>query len=490
MIKLKNIFEKEEFKVIVQKAVSHSLNGKNLNSILQTNELKKALKSGTFQPEDLAEHPYIAEIILAEDYLDQVENPSSVASILVEAIKQSSIDHALQLGRFIFASKFASAVHPIVNYKIQIALASRLGSIRYLELYDSQLTSQTVLPSFDALDGLDAASHLSYFTQVFSKVASNRSNDISTFHNSNYQETEHLVKSTMAETPVEVALNLVRQAAEDHSLVPELEKIMDKYFGVLSSHNMRNISELNTVLLVNKELVIEYFFMLKRRVSFADRAIYFDFGSIKKLIEAHSRADPTLKLVFQMAVKEVINKDKSSSSETYGFDFKLMPEETMKLVARISPESQKRNDPLVAKLAGYFAAKSNSVACIAHMVIHQMIPKKALNSAYDTLATDIVKNNPPPKIDSILKKLQAEMKVESMSEYGSAIDGVVIPILTGNFEKAWKSAYNLFILPGQQETMTNILLEFLDQQYRSLMVRPDNVLVPNARLREQYPTFT
>lgn len=474
-------FDNNQIRAIIESIQSSRV--AQLKEVANNAEYSKLLRSGELTADHLNQQPLLAEIILADDYIEKANNKVGVASLLAQAIKSATPETAHELVGIVMRSTFFNHVSPAVAIRLHTLFHQKIGTGKYLELYDSLLGSQTSMVAIPAMESLDDFSYIEKFAHLFQKLAQNRSSSTGSFHNSNYEESKTVLRSTMSKSIHEVALNLVRKAAEDPHRLPEVERVLDKFFSVLTHANIKLVSEVGEDVLVSKQLVIEYFFLLKCQASYSDKAIYFDLSSIKKLLELDFKSTSTVKLILQMAAKELLNSGKSRHELTLGYEYRLMPEETLRLIGSIGTDSS-RDDKLSGFLGGYFAIKSKSIEAISHLEVCHKLPKQLAPEAFDVLAYYIVKNNPPKKLEGILKRLQATMKLEGLSEFGSALQNIVVPLMNQNFEKAWTTAYNMFILPGQRDIMTNLILEMLDDQHKAYHMKADLSYVPNLRLRE------
>jgi hypothetical protein len=474
-------FEKTQFRNIVD-GIQSSRIGK-LKEIAGNEEYFNLLLSCQLTATHLAEHPILAEIILAEAYIDKVIDKVGVASLLAKAIRTATAEKAHDLVGVVMRSSFFNLVSPAVAIRLHSIFYEAIGSSRYFDLYDSLINSTTTIPSMAALESLDDYAYMEKVTHVYQKVAQNRASSVGNFANTNYDESKLVLKSTMSKRIHEVALKLVRKVAQDPHRLPEVERVMDKFFSLLTYGNIKLIGEITEDVLVSKQLIIEYFFLLKSRPCFSDKAIYLDSSSMKKLVELNFKSHNTIKLILLMASKDVLSSGKSKHELTLGFEYRLMPEETLKVIAAIGFDSSKE-DKFCSFLGGYFAIKSKSIEAISYIEASSKLPRSMAPEAFDIIAQHVLKNNPPNKVDTILKRLQGKLRLENLSEFGSAIENIVVPILSQNFEKAWSTAYNMFILPGQKDTMTNLILEMLDEQHRSYNMKADLSYVPNLRLRE------
>lgn len=450
-----------------------------------------SLSTGSLEPSHLLACPLLFSVATSTEYLGQVDGDElwKVAAWAIAALNQSNkIIETESLSSTILCSAAQTRLPPAASVRLHAALCAALGSATYLRLYNDNAEKQMLMPAAQALEANDDLSYLRSFSYYHERVSRFRAKELGNFEQSAMEEAQESQLSTMSKTPKDVAKKLLNQAIEDPTLVSEVEQVINEYFKRLHNNNLRNSDEFRLETLLDSELVIDYFFKLKQRISYSEKAIYLDLKSITNFLKFCRRGhDKSGTLMGLFAVKKIIDSGKSTDSVTEGFVYKMLPDEVRILAeAHFSIEQSKQyNAPSL--LIGYLAAQAEVIEVLCHLVLNNQLNEKLSNLAYDTLARHVVLNNPPKSLDSILRKLRENIGMgNSLTDFGMILEGVIVPILNNNFEKAWKTAYSSIVLPAQKELMTELLLEMLQRHYDSQHMKPAGDILKNERLKATY----
>jgi hypothetical protein len=306
-----------------------------------------------------------------------------------------------------------------------------------------------------------AFQNLQDFSLALNKVAATREADPTLPNLKQSSATKHITDKMPPGGVAAIALKLVKQAKENPSQAASISETLDLYFLSLNHKNLRHAQELTIGSLVTEELVLEYFFKLGERVSYSEKSIYLNFSSLLKLVEFYSATSQSMKVVVQKAVQSFVNEEYSTEEETKKFNYKLSEEQMLRLIEIL--DTNKTADMIISQLAGYFAAVSGSIPAISFMVRNHNLSDTAKRVAFEHLAVELIKTDKsnPKELNGLMSKLRTVTKVNSLSEFSLLIENVVIPVLLKDYSKAWNSAYNSLILPGQKSLISNLFIDML-----------------------------
>ena len=73
----------------------------------------------------------------------------------------------------------------------------------------------------------------------------------------------------------------------------------------------------------------------------------------------------------------------------------------------------------------------------------------------------------------------------TLTDFGGIVEGVVVPTLNNQFDKAWNACYANLVLPAQRDIISSLLLDMLDRHYVSQNLKPDGEVHLRGRLTDR-----
>lgn len=445
----------------------------------------EAVANGHLKVKNLTVHPKLVELVANREFADRITDFSPLIDLIVQAVREAGQKEVEMLYESIWKSSLVKLLSLFAQAKLQEVFAQRLGAVSYLRQYNATESLQTTMPALTVLAAMDDLAYLSAFAYYFQKVSYNRHKDL-TFAKDSFEDIKELLGSTMSRTPNQAALNLLALAKKDPRLVPNVEKAVGQYFSALGYGFIRPSEDFEVDQLLSKELIVNFFFKLKQRASFGDKAIYFDLGQVRAFLQFYVKGhEKKVKPIALAAIKEFVQEGKSIDPDTFGFAYKMLPGEVAALIEEFAKTEVSAKDQMPGVLLGFFAAQADDVESICHLLVNHKASPYSSVVAYDLLARHVILNNKPQKLEHILNSLKGQLKMPALSDFGAILEAVVVPVLRGNFEKAWKAAFTNLILPAQKDIMRSLLLDMLDRHYESYHLKPSGEVYANERLRSR-----
>lgn len=461
-----------------------------LVELLKSPSIIADLSSGALSTKQLAEHPVLTEILLHRDYLERVTDQASLTLFLCAALKQSSQPQAAEITRIFLASAAQHTLPPALLARLHDTCSQTAGPQEYMRAYEANIAAQTMMPAGGALDSLPALSFVSVGSQLLKTLSSNRSKSLAGFGQGSFRQARLESGSKPPRSFNAVALQLVRQARQDPRLAAEVSSVLDTYFQTVGPASLSHLEELELADVLSADLLFEYYFVLHQRVSYAERAVYLDCASVKKFLDLMSKFGGSAghKHLGGQLIKERLADGRSRDADSLGFEYRLLPAEVAGLVRRFSLNEFSKQNVTVGSVLALLAAKSGAQAELCHLVEHHKLTPEVAPAAFDCLARPLVAAN-AANAEPVLLRLAEAIKLNGVTELGGLLEGVAVPVLKGQFEKAWKAAFTSVVLPAQRDIMTGLLLDMLQANYDSHFMLPAGNVYQRDRLRHVWAEY-